>query len=277
MTFASASADRRPAERRRAGLRRRGLPAALPREPARPAAASSSTSWWSTTARPTSRARSPTGTPPRRPGSGSCTPTTTAWAPPATRGCGTSSGEYVGFADSDDVVPPRRTTTMLPRRWRTPAPTSSPGRSSGGRPTGSASRRGCAGCTTPARAGVTAAEHPEILGDVFAWNKLFRRTFWDVGRALLARGDPLRGPADHDPRLPGRPVRRAARGRLPLADPRRRLLDHPAAGLGRRPRGPAGDQADGAGAASTRHRTRPRSGRTSWTGCWPATCTATSC
>ena len=22
-------------------------------------------------------------------------------------------------------------------------------------------------------------EHPEILGDVFAWNKVFRRTFWD--------------------------------------------------------------------------------------------------
>jgi hypothetical protein len=28
------------------------------------------------------------------------------------------------------------------------------------------------------RLGVTAREHPEILGDVFAWNKLFRTSFW---------------------------------------------------------------------------------------------------
>ena len=27
-------------------------------------------------------------------------------------------------------------------------------------------------------AGITAREHPEILGDVFAWNKLFRTSFW---------------------------------------------------------------------------------------------------
>ena len=26
--------------------------------------------------------------------------------------------------------------------------------------------------------GITAREHPEILGDVFAWNKLFRTSFW---------------------------------------------------------------------------------------------------
>ena len=31
----------------------------------------------------------------------------------------------------------------------------------------------------PARAGATAAGHPEILGDVFAWNKVFRRSFWE--------------------------------------------------------------------------------------------------
>lgn len=29
------------------------------------------------------------------------------------------------------------------------------------------------------RSGITAEEHPEILGDVFAWDKLFRRSFWD--------------------------------------------------------------------------------------------------
>jgi glycosyltransferase involved in cell wall biosynthesis len=29
------------------------------------------------------------------------------------------------------------------------------------------------------RTGITAADHPEILGDVFAWDKLFQRDFWD--------------------------------------------------------------------------------------------------
>jgi CDP-glycerol glycerophosphotransferase len=29
------------------------------------------------------------------------------------------------------------------------------------------------------RSGIRAEEHPEILGDVFAWDKLFTRSFWD--------------------------------------------------------------------------------------------------
>jgi CDP-glycerol glycerophosphotransferase len=32
----------------------------------------------------------------------------------------------------------------------------------------------------PARTGLTVAEHPEILGDVFAWNKLYRRSSWEA-------------------------------------------------------------------------------------------------
>ena len=35
------------------------------------------------------------------------------------------------------------------------------------------------------RTGITAREHPEILGDVFAWNKLFRMSFWrDAGAGV---------------------------------------------------------------------------------------------
>lgn len=30
----------------------------------------------------------------------------------------------------------------------------------------------------PARSGIGAAEHPEILGDVFAWNKMWRHSWW---------------------------------------------------------------------------------------------------
>lgn len=32
---------------------------------------------------------------------------------------------------------------------------------------------------TPARHGIRIEEHPEVLGDVFAWNKLYRRSFWE--------------------------------------------------------------------------------------------------
>ncbi len=88
------------------------------------------------------------------------------------------TGEYVGFADSDDLVPPTAYDVMA----------------------GSLKRSGSDFVTGsivwwssddlreppwmhrlhhPARAGIRAAEHPEILGDVFAWNKLFRRSFWE--------------------------------------------------------------------------------------------------
>jgi len=89
-----------------------------------------------------------------------------------------ASGEYVGFADSDDVVPPTAYDAMV----------RSLERSGSDFVTGSIFWWESSGLReppwmhrlhTPARAGATAAEHPEILGDVFAWNKLFRRSFWD--------------------------------------------------------------------------------------------------
>ena len=41
---------------------------------------------------------------------------------------------------------------------------------------------------TPTRAGARALEHPEILGDVFAWNKVFRRSFWDAAGLAWPEG-----------------------------------------------------------------------------------------
>lgn len=87
-------------------------------------------------------------------------------------------GDWITFADSDDVVPPTAYETLLrhadavdadlvtgdvarlvdedlvPMRW-----------------TQRLHRRGGM---------VTIREHPELLGDVFAWNKLYRRRFWDA-------------------------------------------------------------------------------------------------
>ena len=50
-------------------------------------------------------------------------------------------------------------------------------------------------------------------------------------RPVLAGGHPLRGSADDHQGLPAWAVRRHPRHRLPLADPHRRLLAHPADGL----------------------------------------------
>jgi CDP-glycerol glycerophosphotransferase len=40
----------------------------------------------------------------------------------------------------------------------------------------------------PGRVGIQAKEHPEVLGDVFAWNKLYRRSFWDAARLAWPEG-----------------------------------------------------------------------------------------
>ena len=91
-------------------------------------------------------------------------------------------GDLLAFADSDDVVP----ATAYPTLVRSLA------RSGADFATGSVLllEQGPAGPTlreppwlarlhTPGRTAIKAREHPEILGDVFAWNKLYRRSWWE--------------------------------------------------------------------------------------------------
>lgn len=96
-------------------------------------------------------------------------------------------GEYVGFADSDDVVPPAAYRTLL----------GSLHRSGSDFVTGSIAWLEGADLReppwmrrlhTPDRLGIRAADHPELLGDVFAWNKLFRRSFWDAAGLTWPEG-----------------------------------------------------------------------------------------
>lgn len=98
-------------------------------------------------------------------------------------------GDFLAFADSDDAVPRDALATLLGSLERTGSDFA----------TGSIVRWEDESQTepswmhrlhTPARAGLTVAEHPELMGDVFAWNKLFRRTFWD--RAGLSWPEGLR-------------------------------------------------------------------------------------
>lgn len=88
-----------------------------------------------------------------------------------------ATGDYLTFADSDDVVPPSAYAVQLRQLRRTGADFV----------TGSLARwEGESLQQLPwmrrlhrSRALLMVDQQPEILGDVFAWNKVFRRDFWD--------------------------------------------------------------------------------------------------
>ena len=88
-----------------------------------------------------------------------------------------ATGELLAFADSDDVVPPGAYAALLRQQRRTGADfvTGSVARWDGGTLTELPWMRRL----HKTRLAVPIENHPEILGDVFAWNKLFRRSFWD--------------------------------------------------------------------------------------------------
>jgi glycosyltransferase involved in cell wall biosynthesis len=87
-------------------------------------------------------------------------------------------GDYLGFADSDDVVPPTAYAALLGSLERTGSDLA----------TGSIVRWEGDSLTEPPwmrrlhdppRTDLSVLDHPELLGDVFAWNKVYRRSFWD--------------------------------------------------------------------------------------------------
>lgn len=88
------------------------------------------------------------------------------------------TGDFLTFVDSDDLVPPHAWSTML----QTLSDTGSDF------VVGAAERvRGRRRFTTPLmrrnheveRRGIRIEDQPLMLADVFAWNKVFRRSFWD--------------------------------------------------------------------------------------------------
>ena len=91
------------------------------------------------------------------------------------------TGDFIAFADSDDVVPPTAYAVMAESLNQTGADFA----------TGSILLLEATGLTeppwmrrlhNPPWPKARAAQHPEILGDVFAWNKLYRRSWWtDAG------------------------------------------------------------------------------------------------
>ncbi|WP_246210331.1 glycosyltransferase family 2 protein [Nocardioides piscis] len=88
-----------------------------------------------------------------------------------------AEGEFLAFLDSDDVLPRDALSSLM-------APLLESGSDF---VTGSIARwekgdllepRWMRRLHAPGR-GLRIADRPELLGDVFAWNKVFRRTFWD--------------------------------------------------------------------------------------------------
>jgi CDP-glycerol glycerophosphotransferase len=88
-------------------------------------------------------------------------------------------GDYVTFLDSDDVLPPTAYGDLVGALERSGSDFA----------TGSIVRWERDGLHEPPwmrrlhhppLTGARVHDHPEILGDVFAWNKMFRRSFWDA-------------------------------------------------------------------------------------------------
>ena len=97
-----------------------------------------------------------------------------------------AEGEFLTFLDSDDVLPPEALSTLVGVLIETGSDFV----------TGSIVRWESDGLHEPpwmrrlhARAtGLRIADRPEILGDVFAWNKVFRRSFWDAAELSWPEG-----------------------------------------------------------------------------------------
>jgi CDP-glycerol glycerophosphotransferase len=86
-------------------------------------------------------------------------------------------GEYLGFCDADDLMTPRALGLLLDLARETDAPlvTGNVVRLDGDR------RPGLPWMNRlhADRGAIVIDDLPELLGDVFAWNKLFRRDFWE--------------------------------------------------------------------------------------------------
>ncbi|WP_228941605.1 glycosyltransferase family 2 protein [Nocardioides sp. Leaf374] len=97
-----------------------------------------------------------------------------------------ATGPLLAFADSDDVVPPDAYATMLEalRRDDSDLVTGSVARWEDGRLTEPPWMRRL----HRERRALGIAELPELMGDVFAWNKLWSRAFWDTAGLTWPEG-----------------------------------------------------------------------------------------
>ncbi|GAA3296804.1 CDP-glycerol glycerophosphotransferase family protein [Arthrobacter citreus] len=89
-----------------------------------------------------------------------------------------AKGKYLTFADADDVVPTEAYALMMATLARTGSDfcVGSYGRIRGGKRT---RVRLAEDVHSRERLRIRVADHPAVIDDVFLWNKVFRREFWD--------------------------------------------------------------------------------------------------
>jgi glycosyltransferase involved in cell wall biosynthesis len=174
------------------------------------------------------------------------------------------TGDLLMFADSDDVVPPGAYAALLRQLTRTGADFV----------TGSVARLEAAGLVEPPwmkrlhrqRMDLVVDDLPEILGDVFAWNKLFRTSFWRSTGLSWPEGVRY----EDQPTTTLAYLRARRFGIVPEVVYHWRIRSDGTSicATAGRPSSPR---------SARRRSTAPRrSPRPSATGSWPATCTATS-
>jgi glycosyltransferase involved in cell wall biosynthesis len=96
-------------------------------------------------------------------------------------------GDLLMFADSDDVVPPGAYAALLKQQRRTGADLVT-GSVHRWEPDGSLVEPPWMRRLHHDRQAVIIDQHPELLGDVFAWNKLFRAGFWREAELAWVEG-----------------------------------------------------------------------------------------
>ncbi|MBO0907702.1 bifunctional glycosyltransferase/CDP-glycerol:glycerophosphate glycerophosphotransferase [Arthrobacter sunyaminii] len=96
-------------------------------------------------------------------------------------------GEFLTFADADDVVPPDAYALMMGTLARTGSDfcVGSYGRIRGSKRT---PVRLAEGIHARERLRIAVADHPAVIDDVFLWNKVFRKEFWDRQVGAMPEG-----------------------------------------------------------------------------------------
>jgi CDP-glycerol glycerophosphotransferase len=98
-----------------------------------------------------------------------------------------ATGDYLAFLDSDDTVPPEAYAAMVEVLAETGSDfvTGSVLRLEGGQLSEPGWMRHL---HRARRLGIAIDDHPEVIGDVFAWNKVYRRSFWDDAGLAFPEG-----------------------------------------------------------------------------------------
>ncbi|MBE7325507.1 glycosyltransferase family 2 protein [Nocardioides sp. Y6] len=108
------------------------------------------------------------------------------------RGTALVEGDYLSFVDSDDVLPPDALAHQvgLLEASGSDFVASCLLRVEAAPPAGAGAvvPRWMARLHADERTGIRVEEHPEILGDVFAHNKMFRRSFWETEQLAWPEG-----------------------------------------------------------------------------------------